>query len=94
MPDAGVPGPYVRESLGIYRCTRNRPRVCNALTSPVCARRVAESQNDDAGAESNADYINGCMACSDPSVVSYVVGRCAYRGKSTLSAPTPNTEER
>jgi len=83
--DAGAPFPRVRDVGGVYFCTTTRPRLCDATPSPVCAHRIERQQNSDAGTEHDADSVNGCLACADPSVTSYRRGRCADRGATPLS---------
>lgn len=94
LTDAGAAASRVHEAPGKYRCTTSRPRVCDAMPSPVCARRFVASQNDDAGTEQQAEYINGCLACADPSVADYVLGRCAYRRAVPLPAPSAHDQQR
>jgi len=89
VEDAGAPPARVYAVEGTFTCTSSRPRLCDSTPSPVCARREGATQNADAGPELNADYINGCLACSDPSVRSYVRGRCAYRGATPLAPSSP-----
>jgi hypothetical protein len=94
LTDAGAAASRVHEAPGKYRCTNSRPRVCEAMSSPVCARRSVEPPIDDAGTEQQAEYLNGCLACADPSVISYVLGRCAYRRAVPLPAPSAHDQQR
>ena len=52
------------------KCTEPRPVACTMDYTPVCATR------DD---NSTATYANGCGACSNANVVSYVAGSCPPR---------------
>lgn len=92
--DAGATASRVREAPGVYRCTNFRPRVCEAARSPVCARRITEAQNNDAGSEPQTEYLNGCLACADPSVVSYVAQRCAPSSARPLSTASSSDKQR
>jgi len=94
LTDAGAAASRVHEAPGKYRCTTSRPRVCDAIPSPVCARRFVASQNDDAGSEQQAEAINGCLACADPNVADYVLGRCEYRRAVPLPAPSAHDQQR
>lgn len=50
-----------------HYCSEPRPTKCTREYRPVCA-----TLNDD----SIKTYSTGCVACADPSVVSYVAGSC------------------
>ncbi len=88
--DDNSPSQGARQSSGDYSCTSPRPRVCEATPSPVCARRQALKTSDSPPEENNVNYVNGCIACADPSVVGYVEGRCAASKSS--SAPTTSSK--
>lgn len=45
-------------------CTGARPEVCMQVYEPVCG-------------DNERTYSNGCVACSDAAVSSYVDGECA-----------------
>ncbi|MES0349936.1 MAG: hypothetical protein ABUK19_04375 [Desulfobacteria bacterium] len=50
-----------------YVCADPRPEICTQEYIPVCGQlRGGDTRT----------YSNGCTACSDKSVVSYVPGKC------------------
>ncbi len=70
----------VREASGTYTCESPRPRVCEATPSPVCATKGANGSSR----EEPVTVLNGCLACADPTVVSYVEGRCLATKNSSV----------
>ncbi len=60
-------------------CGSTRPQVCNAAPSPVCARLKSRATTETPAGERTATYVNGCLACADPSVIDYARGRCKPR---------------
>lgn len=52
----------------IQRCEAPRPEVCASIYAPVCATRSDGSK---------ITHSNGCKACADPQVVSFVARACA-----------------
>jgi hypothetical protein len=80
-----APPRRVREASGKYNCESPRPRVCEATPNPVCASKSANGSSQ----EEPVTVLNGCLACADPIVVSYVEGRClASKNSSVPSAPS------
>jgi len=60
------------------KCNEPRPEFCTMDFNPVCATRdngVRCVTTPCSSAES-ATYSNGCSACSDKNVFSYVAGEC------------------
>jgi len=85
-----APPPRVRLASGKYSCESPRPRVCDATPNPVCAQ-VQESKGGDGSSQGEpVTVINGCLACADPNVVSYVEGRCT--ATRTTLAPSPSSQ--
>ncbi len=85
-----APPPRVRQASGKYSCESPRPRVCDATPNPVCAQ-VQESKSEGGSSQGEpVTVLNGCLACADPGVVSYVEGRCT--ATKTSSAPSPSTK--
>jgi hypothetical protein len=62
--------------FGEHVCGSTRPQLCDATPSPVCARLKSEVTTENPTGARMATYVNGCLACADPSVVDYVIGRC------------------
>jgi hypothetical protein len=71
-----TPAPAIRETSGTVTCSSPRPRLCEDLSSPVCAKRRAKTC-DSPTCEDAVNVPNGCLACSDPRVISYTEGHCA-----------------
>jgi hypothetical protein len=85
--DEQAPPLRVREASGKYNCESPRPRVCEATISPVCAQ-VRESKGADESSQAEpVTVLNGCLACADPGVVSYVEGRCLAPKNSSVPSP-------
>ena len=62
------PAPNEEEkTAAVNQCMEPRPNVCTMDYRPVCG-----TLND----ESEAEYSNGCGACADSNVVSWVEGSC------------------
>ncbi len=76
--DEGPPR-RVRETSGKYKCESPRPRVCDATPNPVCAQVQDSKGAEGPSQDKPATVVNGCLACADPNVVSYVEGRCNAR---------------
>ena len=59
-------------------CTDPRPEMCTQHYDPVCATRDSGVRCVTTPCDSTetATYPNGCMACADPDVISYVEGLC------------------
>ena len=52
-------------------CPERRPEICTQEYRPVCA--TLESKSSTVGQKT---YSNGCTACADPKVLSYIDGAC------------------
>ena len=63
-PASNQPAPAANATI----CEDPRPQVCTMDYRPVCAT-LADG--------SNKTYSNGCGACSDPNVSSWVEGECS-----------------
>ena len=59
--------PDIDQNNNQNTCTDPRPEICTAQYDPVCAGGVT--------------YSNGCAACSDAAVQSYVQGACSETGR-------------
>jgi hypothetical protein len=64
------------DRFGEYVCGSTRPQLCDATPSPVCARLGSEATPESPTRERTTTYVNGCLACADPSVFGYLRGRC------------------
>ena len=59
---------YLQLEASAVECTMPRPAVCTMDYTPVCATLT--------GGDAATTYANGCGACSDTTVISYVAGEC------------------
>jgi hypothetical protein len=59
-------------------CTNPRPEMCTMDYRPVCATKDTGIRciTEPCGSTATATYSNGCSACSDPTVLSYVPEEC------------------
>jgi len=66
------------EAGEVAGCPEPRPEVCIQIYDPVCAQRDNGVRCVTTPCDSTdpREYPNGCEACRDPLVVSYVPGRC------------------
>jgi hypothetical protein len=67
LAETRVPPPAIIDASEQYVCADPRPEICTQEYLPVCGQlREGDLRT----------YSNGCTACSDESVVSYVPGKC------------------
>lgn len=66
------------EAGEVAACPEPRPEVCIQIYDPVCAQRDNGVRCVTTPCDSTdpREYPNGCEACRDPLVVSYVAGPC------------------
>jgi hypothetical protein len=59
-------------------CTNPRPEMCTMDYRPVCATKDTGVRciTEPCDSTETATYSNGCSACSDPTVLSYVPEAC------------------
>jgi hypothetical protein len=62
----------------VIECREPRPEMCTQHYDPVCATRDngVRCVTTPCDSTETATYSNGCMACADPDVFSYVEGAC------------------
>jgi hypothetical protein len=62
----------------VTECTNPRPEMCTMDYRPVCATKDTgiHCVTEPCDSTETATYSNGCSACSDPAVLSYVPEEC------------------
>jgi len=60
------------------KCIHTRPEVCTMDYTPVCATRDngVRCITTPCSSTESATYSNGCSACADKNVISYISGEC------------------
>ncbi len=60
------------------QCPEQRPQICTMDYQPVCATRDTGVRciTTPCPSSEQKTYSNGCSACTDPAVVSYITGEC------------------
>jgi hypothetical protein len=62
----------------VTKCTNPRPEMCTMDYRPVCATKDTGVRcvTEPCDSTEMVTYSNGCSACSDPAVLSYVPDEC------------------